>query len=76
MTRFVVRRNYRAVYRSNPIGFDEGSVVEVDDETAEWVNNDSPGCLAPDTVAPDTVAPADDAPSRSGKARKPAVDQD
>lgn len=71
MTRFAVTRDYRAVYRSAPIGFDKGAVVDVDEPTAEWVNNDSPGCLVP---ADET--PTDDAPPRSRKsaARKPAAE--
>lgn len=49
-----VARNYRAVYRSSAISFDEGAVVEVDDDQAAWVNNDSPGCLdRVDDDAPD-----------------------
>ena len=42
-----VTRDYRSVFRSRPIAFSEGDTVDVDDETAGWVNNDSPGCLVP-----------------------------
>lgn len=47
MTAFRVARNYYAVYRSTPVAFAEGAVVDVDDVTADWVNRDSPGCLIP-----------------------------
>lgn len=42
-----IARNYRAVYRSQPISFDADATVEVDDAQADWVNQDSPGCLVP-----------------------------
>jgi hypothetical protein len=62
MTRYRVTRRYSAVYRSQPIAFDKGAIVDVDDETADWVNNDSPGCLDPHDLLdePDDSEPSDD----------------
>lgn len=53
-----VARNYRAVYRSQPVNFDVDAVVEVDDAQADWVNQDSPGCLIPVDEPP--AEPADE----------------
>lgn len=58
MTAFRVARNYYAVYRSVPVAFAEGAVVDVDDVTADWVNRDSPGCLIPAAVAEPAAEPA------------------
>jgi len=44
---YEVTQNYRAVYKHVPLGFTAGDVVEVDESTAEWVNNDAPGTLVP-----------------------------
>ncbi|MGQ0669333.1 MAG: hypothetical protein ACT4PO_06635 [Actinomycetota bacterium] len=41
MARYKVAWDYRSSYGA----FDEGSVVEVDDELAEAINRDSPGVL-------------------------------
>ncbi|MEL6894212.1 MAG: hypothetical protein AAFP84_21655, partial [Actinomycetota bacterium] len=47
MSRYTVARDYRAVHKSSPIAFTKGADVDVDDDTATWVNRDSPGCLVP-----------------------------
>lgn len=61
MTAFRVARNYYAVYRSVPVAFAEGAVVDVDDVTADWVNRDSPGCLIPAEPAAEPAAVRDEA---------------
>lgn len=65
MSTYKVAHRYAAVYRSQPIAFDEGATVEVDDDTAEWVNRDSPGCLV--AAKAKDEKPADDS-KRSGRA--------
>ena len=37
MSAFRVAHNYYAVYRSVPVAFAAGAVVDVDDATADWV---------------------------------------
>lgn len=45
MSAYRATRDYRAVYRSQPIGFSKGDDVDLDPIVADWVNRDSPGCL-------------------------------
>jgi len=70
MSAYRVARDYRAVYRSQSVGFSEGDNVDVDDDVAAWVNRDSPGCLiASGKTAPSVKAePAEEA---SEPAKKP-----
>ena len=63
MAAFQVARNYFAVYRSQPIALAEGTVVDIDDVTADWVNRDSPGCLVPTDTAPAVEPVAAPAPA-------------
>ncbi len=63
MSLYRVARNYRAAFRSRPIAFSKGATVDIDDETAAWVNHDSPGCLAPAGDDPSAVDPSDEEPA-------------
>lgn len=66
MPRFAVQRRYFAVDNGQPIGpFAEGTEVELEQDRAEWINRDSPGCLEP-------VVEPEPAKSRRGKAKEDA----
>ena len=76
MAAFQVARNYFAVYRSQPIALAEGTVVDIDDVTADWVNRDSPGCLVPTgTPAPAEETQADEAPVDEAPVDEAPVDE-
>jgi hypothetical protein len=70
MAAYRVTRNYWASYWSRPIAFDEGVTAEVDDDVADWVNRDSPGCL----VALD--APAEEATPEPATEAAPEEESD
>lgn len=73
MSAFRVAHNYYAVYRSVPVAFAAGAVVDVDDATADWVNRDSPGCLVA-TDAPDVETTPDDTGTEAPAASTDATD--
>jgi len=49
------RVNHR--YRSPYYGLEAGQVIELDEETAAFLNRDSPGVLSPAATARDVAAP-------------------
>lgn len=57
MAQFKVAHDYRSNHNGRYYAYDKGATVDVDEETAEWVNRDSPGTLAPvKTAAKKTAA--------------------
>lgn len=55
-------------YKSPPHHFEADSVVELEDEVAEWVNRDSPGCLTrEDDAAEADSEPSDPEPAGDGE---------
>jgi len=62
MKNYRVVRDYRAHYREEDIVLVEGATVTLDEETAAWVERDSPGTLR-------EVAAGQDRMAREGKTR-------
>ena len=69
MAGYRVTRDYRAVYRSQSIGFTKGDTVDVDAATAEWVNRDSPGCLVGKNEPAPEPEPVEEPVKRAAKKR-------
>lgn len=47
MAMYQVLQDYHGRYREDAITLTEGQVVELPEETGEWVNRDRPGTLGP-----------------------------
>ncbi len=56
MTRFKVNHHYGSNNNGQQYGpWRVGTVVDVADDEAAWINRDSPGTLSPDEPAPDAM---------------------
>lgn len=60
MPRYLVNHGYRSFSDGRQFGpFTAGETVELDSAEADWVNRDSPGCLAPSPAEEPAADPAD-----------------
>ena len=72
MQKYQVNWNYQASFRDKLLRFEQGEIVMLDDETAQWVNRDSEGCLTlvVETEARAATEPPQDRQVKATKTRK------
>lgn len=65
--KYHVNWRYASVYKNQPLGpWNAGQEVELDDETAEFVQRDSPGVLSPVEAGRALKTPPKDRQQRGG----------
>lgn len=70
--KYTVNWDYSASFRDKLLRFEQGEIVTLDDETAQWVNRDSEGCLSPfvETEARAVTEPPQDRQVKVARTRK------